>query len=260
MSLELIDSVKALTEEVRKATGKEIVFTEDKEMVSMAELRMARSSEENHVIRYASSPSEDINYVVACKCKQILKTWDAEPQERLVPVTYQNNINNARMNIALEAEVRPYLSPVLNDINLISTWVLSLINQVISQPADLMVEVSVYNEYPELREFQKKALENQFRDFTASLSKEVESLSPGIIFNSSAIMNYVYLHILDDNIGTDFITRLERVVKKRRSRTLYEYTKENLKDSLADDHKMINYWAGFLGITDWFEWTQMDEA
>ncbi|QEN05025.1 hypothetical protein EW093_09985 [Thiospirochaeta perfilievii] len=260
MGLKLLESVEEILDRVKRETGKEILLFENDKMSSMVEVKSAREADENHLMAYSSNYTPEINHLVASKALQIIRMFKETPENRKIAVAYQDHLNNARMGIALEVERKPHLEVVLNDHNLTSTWVLSLINQLISQPANLNVEKEIYNNYPDLRQFQKSIINSQFTDFNLTLSKEVESLSPSIIYNTSAIMNYVYLKIIDDITGSDFIDNLNYIVKRSKSETLYEYSKKNLENSITGDIKMTDYWAKYLNIENWYTWIDFEDG
>ncbi len=258
MELNILDSVLKLLDRVKEETGKEVLLFENEQMSTMLEVKTARESDENHLMAYSPNFTPEINHLIAAKALQILRIYREKSENRKIAVAYQDHLNSARSSIALETIRKPHLEVVLNDHNLTSTWVLSLINQLISQPVSINIEREIYKNYPELREYQKSVIDAQFKDFNLTLSKEVEELSPAIIYNSSAIMNYVYLRSIDDITGSDFIGNLNYIVKKHKCETLYEYTKNNLKNSVGSDITMVNYWAEFLQITEWFTWTDFE--
>lgn len=260
MELILLDSVHKLLDRVKEETGKEVLLFENDQMSSMLEVKTARESDANHLMAYSPNFTPEINHLITSKAIQILRIYKEKNENRKTAVAYQDNLNSARSSIALEVERKPYLEVVLNDHNLTSTWVLSLINQLISQPVNINIEREIYRDFPELREYQVGVISAQFKDFNLTLSEEVQSLSPSVIYNSSAIMNYVYLRSMDDIIGSNFINDLNYIVKKNRCEALYEYTKLNLENSVNSDVEMVNYWADFLNISEWFTWAPFDDG
>lgn len=260
MSLQLLESVLNLLDRVKDETGKEVLLFENKTMASMIEAKIAKKGDKNHLIAYSSKYTPEINHLIASKALQILRINKIPLNKRKTAVAYQDHLNNARMSIALEVDRKPHLKVVLNDPQLTSTWILSLINQLISQPADINIEREIYENYPELRVYQHNVIAAQFKDFNQTLSEEVEELSPSVIYNSSAIMNYVYLKSIDSIIGSDFINNLNYVVKKNRCETLYTYTYENLKDDVTSDMEMIDHWADFFKIKEWYQWIGSEDA
>lgn len=260
MGLKILSCVNELLEKVKEETGKEVLLFENKGMAQMLELKTARSSDENHLMAYSSNHTPEINHLIASKALQILRIYREKPEDRFMPVAYQEHINNAKMSIALEVDRKPHLQVALNDPSLISTWVLSLVNQLISQPVNINIEKTIFNNFPELREYQQSVVFNQFKDFNATLSNEIEKISPSVIYNTSAIMNYVYLKSIDEVTGSDFVNKLNYIVKKGKSETLYQYTAKELRDNIISDRKVIDYWAKFLNIDNWYAWTDFEDT
>jgi hypothetical protein len=258
--LKLYESVNEIFKKVESATGKKVELIPVKGMQTMAEVKIARKHNDCHKIFYNSASPEEINHLIGCKCIQIIRTYETAEVKRLMGVSYQENINNAKMQIEAESGVKPELHEVLNNNELVSSWILGVINQVISQPADLVVEKIIYDEYAELRKLQKTVLEKQFKDYLSTLNPKVRDLSPSVVFDASAIMNYVYLRVLDDYLGTDFTGRSEHVYKRRRSESLYDFTIANTGGNTEQDRVVIDHWAEKLKIRSWYEWGDFEDV
>lgn len=258
--MKLYDSVNEIISKVEKSTGKPALLTPVKGMATMAEVKIARKNSDTHRIFYNADSPDEINHLIGCKCVQIIRTYETPEDQRLMGVAYQENMNNAKMQIEAESGVKPELREVLNNNELVSSWVLGVINQVISQPADLVVEKIIYDQYPSLRTLQKTVLEKQFKDYITTLNPKVRDLSPSVVFDASAIMNYVYLRILDDYLGTDFTERTEHVYKRKRSESLYGFTTSNTGGNTEQDRIVIDHWAEKLKIRSWYEWSDFEDV
>ncbi len=258
--MKFCSSVNEIINRVKNETLKDVELTPVKGLPTMAEVKIARIKDSTHRIYYNPESSEELNHLIACKCIQIIRTYEMDEEQRFMAVSFQDNFNNAKMQIEAESSVKPELREVLNNDELVSSWVLGVINQVISQPADLVVEKIIYDCYPDLRKLQKNVLEKQFEDYLTTLHPSVKDLSPSVVFDASAIMNYVYLRILDNYLGTDFTERTEHVYKKKKSEALYDYTKNKTGGSTEQDRVIIDYWAEKLKIRGWYEWTSFEDV
>lgn len=258
--MKLYKSVNEIIIKVAAETGKEVKLTPVKGMATMAEVKIARKKNDSHKVFYNADSPVEINHLIGCKCVQIIRTFETPEDNRLMAVSYQENINNAKMQIEAESGVKPELREVLNNNELVSSWILGVINQVISQPADLVVEKIIFDEYPELRTLQKTVLEKQFKDYITTLNPKVRDLSPSVVFDASAIMNYVYLRVLDDYLGTDFTGRTEHVYKRKRAEALYEFTKANTGGNTEQDRLVIDHWAEKLKVRSWYEWADFEDV
>ena len=71
-------------------------------------------------------------------------------------------------------------------------------------------------------------------------------------------MNYVYLKSIDDFSSSNYIHRLNYIVKKGKCQNLYNYTKDNLSNNLVSDIETTNYWANFFSISTWYKWIDFE--
>jgi len=261
MNLTICDSVEALVSRVETETGKPVRWIQAPDMPTMVEVRPARKKDEDHLI-YISGGFRDPEgqHLIACKCYQILRLGREKEEDRLMPVAGQEQFNNARMRLASDAGSRPDLAKALNEDEIVQSWVFGVINQLVSQPADIHIQKAVREELPELKEAQQQVLDQQVRDFQAAMSEEVKRFSPKVIYDASLIMNGVYLHLLDRLMGTDFVSRVEPLPQSRKIERLLEASLAVLEDSPAGDRRLTETWADFLTIRDWFEWAPFEDV
>ncbi len=260
MKLEICDSNEALYQRVERETGKPVQWVQAKDMPSMVEVRPARKEDPAHIVYISEEFREpEGQHLIACKGYQILRIFSEKEKDRMVPSATREHLNNARMRLALDVSERPDLSRALNEEEIVKSWVFGVVNQLLSQPVDVFIQKAVKENHPDLEASQNSVLEGQFRDFLSAMGEEVRMFSPKTVYDASLIMNGVYLHLLDRQIGSDFISRLEVLPQRRRIERLVKASLEVLEDSPAGDRKMIETWADFLHIRDWFEWTPFEK-
>lgn len=255
MKFEINDSIEALIERIGKETGKPVRWVQADGMPSMVEVRPAREADADHQM-YISKDfrNPEGQQLIACKGYQLLRIFREPGEDRLVPSAGQEQLNNARMRLASDAQGRPDLVQALNEDEIVRSWVFGVVNQLISQPGDLHIQKAIRVNHKDLHKAQDMILEQQFKDFTAAMSEEVRLYSPKVIYDASLIMNAVYLNLLDQQIGSDYISRIEKMPQSRKIVRLLEASRAVFEDSPGGDRRMINTWADFLHIRDWFEW------
>ena len=150
------------------------------------------------------------------------------------------------MRLAVDTQGRPDLAKALNEEEIVKSWVFGVVNQLLSQPGDVYIQKSVRENHPDLVEAQDSVLEQQFSDFISATGEEVKLFSPKVIYDASLIMNAVYLNLLDQQLGTGFIGRIEKLPLSRKIGRLLEASLAVLEDSPAGDRRMIETWAEFL--------------
>ena len=255
MNLNIFDSVEALSQRVEAETGKGIRWVHAPGLPVMADIRPAGAGDDAHDI-YISDGFKDPEgqHMIACKLYQVLRMFRESEGERLVPSSGKKHFNNAKMCLTLDTQDRPDLARAVNEDEIVRSWVYGVINQLISQPADYLIQKAIYENMPELIEAREAVLEQQFQDFQSALSEDVRMFSPKTIYDASLIMNGVYLQLLDRYAGTDFLNRLDSLPQKRRIERLLEATLKEDEDSPAGDRRRTDLWADALGIRDWYEW------
>ena len=255
MKLDIHDSIELLIRRIEEETGKTVRWVQAENLPSMAEVRPARREDPEHVLYIAREfRNPEGQHLIACKGYQILRLFREKEEDRRVPSAGQQELNNARMRLASDAEGRPDLIKALNEEEIVRSWVFGVVNQLHSQPGDLHIQKAIRQNHPDLMEPQREVLERQFRDFLSAMSEEVRLYSPKAVYDGSLIMNAVYLHLLDRQIGTDFMSRLETLPQIRKIGRLLEASLEILEDSPAGDRRMTDAWADFLHIRDWYDW------
>ena len=259
MKLEISDSIEELVNRIEKETGKAVRWIQAEGMPSMVEVRPARKADPEHLI-YISKEFRDPEgqHQIACKGYQILRIFSENEADRLLPSAGQEQLNNARMRLASDAAGRPDLAQALNEDEIVRSWVFGVVNQLLSQPADIHIQKAVRENHPDLSAAQDLVLEQQFKDFQSAMSEEVRMFSPKVIYDASLIMNAVYLHLLDRQIGSDYISRIENLPQSRKINRLLEASLAVLEDSPAGDRRLVETWANFLHIRDWFEWVPFE--
>lgn len=261
MNLTILDSVEALSRRVEQETGKPVQWVQAGGMPSMVETRPAAENDEAHYI-YISEGFKDPEgqHLIACKCYQILRMFREEEGQRLIPSSGNSHFTNAKMRLALDAGDRADLAKALNEDEIVKAWIFGVVNQLISQPADIFIQKAIYEEMPELGEARVLVLEQQFRDFMAAQREEVKLYSPKTIYDASLIMNAVYLNLLDRFAGTSFMSRVDSLPQSRKIQRLLDATLEISDDTPAGDRSRTDLWAESLGIRDWYEWIPYDSG
>lgn len=255
MNLTILDSVEALVKRVEEDTEKPVQWVQASGMASMVECKPAGKNDDSHIL-YISESFKDPEgqHLIACKGYQILRLFKEPENQRLLPSSGKEHFNNARMKLSIDASGRPDLAKAVNEDEIVRAWIFGVVNQLISQPADIYIQKAIHEEIPDLKDATTLVLEQQFLDFTAALRDDVRLYSPKTIYDASLLMNSVYLHMLDRFLGCNFMSRVETLPQKRKINRLLDATLEMDEDSPAGDRARTDLWAETLGIRDWYEW------
>lgn len=258
MPLNLMDCVRTILSLVEERTGRGIEFVERKDLSVSAEFRVAEKSDPVHRILYRERHGEEIDYFVAHQCGYVLRLFGADAGRRFVPVA-----NRRTMMICLFEmdEELHRLSSILGAEKvrqLIRLWYEGVIFQVTRMPPDIMIDKWLYDEYPELRSVQLRALQRQRQAAIMGLSDDMRKITPSKVYYASNVMNYVYFKVLEDHFRLDFVAPYHGTVYLYDGGSLARATERDYVNNHQGDRSMIDQWAERLRLTGWFEWKRLD--
>jgi len=258
MTLSLIAPVHEILEKVRQATSKEIQFIEREDLPTYAALRMARADMPSHIILVKREHDEIINHLIAHECGHVLRVFGVPEEKRLIARTNDRIKLNALSQIEGEIQALSAVLPFERLAQMVNLWYDGTFRQVTNFPTDIMIEKWLYDNYPELREYQLASIRKQQEEALLGLAGETVRISPQTFINLSNIMNYAFFRILGFHFGTNFVKPFANMNYLEKGKKLAFLTEEGYVDSHEGDIEMANQWAQFLGISNWFEWARFE--
>ena len=260
MDIQFIDPVPEILAEVKSMTGKGIEFIQKDDLKPYAALKMARKNMPSHLIYYKKEHDDIINHMIVHECGHLFRIFKCTENQRLMPYSNDQIKYNALKKI--ENEIQALTSILSEDhiINLVNLWYSGLILQVTNLPPDMMIEKWIYNRFPELRPLQLKSLNKQLKDSVAGLTESVRRITPQTILHASNIINYAFFRILGLHIGQNFTRQYSSTQYVDKGKELASITEKNYTDSHEGDNVMIDKWAAFVNISDWFKWRGFEDV
>jgi hypothetical protein len=123
-----------------------------------------------------------------------------------------------------------------------------------------MIEKWIFDQYPTLRSLQLESIKKQHAEATTSLTESVREITPPTILFASNIMNYVFFRILGFHIGYNFIKQYSATPYINKGKELTVLTESEQINSHQGDNLMIDKWATFLNISNWFKWKGFEDV
>ncbi len=259
MDIRFIDPVPSVLEEVRRVTGKGIEFIQKENLSTYAALKMARKNMPAHLIYYKKEHDELINHLIVHECGHLFRIFKCPENQRLMPYSDQQIKYEALKQI--ENEITALANVLTEDqiSQVINLWYEGLIRQVTNLPPDIMIEKWIHDQFPPLRPLQLKSLKKQHSESVAGLTETVRRMTPPTILFASNVMNYAFFKILGLHIGQNYVREYSATSYLSRGKELTAITSRDYRDSHEDDNLMIDKWAAFLNISNWFKWRGFEE-
>jgi hypothetical protein len=260
MDIHFIDPVPEVLEEVKSITGKAVEFIQKEDLPVFAQLQIARAHMPSHLIYYKKEHDEIINHLIVHECGHLFRVFKCPENQRLLPYSNDQIKYNALKKIENEIEA---LTKILSEdqiAHIIDLWYNGLIRQVTNLPPDIMIEKWIFDKYPKLRPLQVESLNKQLAEAVSGLTETVTSITPPTILNAANVMNYAFFRILGFHIGQNFTKRYSSTNYIGKGKELAAITDKDYEDSHEGDNIMIDKWAAFVNISDWFKWRGFDDV
>lgn len=245
-------AVPDIVERVERVSGKRIDFRPTPKLDVRARTKMARERMSRHVILFNPKEWPHLSHIIAHECARILRIFEIPPEDRRVPASTSETLRVARSEIYEEAE---YLPADLRD-EVVDMWIHGLVTQVTSQPIDVRIEEWIRDNYPGLKDEQKRSLRTETRTITASISPDVKHTTPASVFRRSYALNYAYLDHMGDVMGRSFEGKFRG---DREVIALGEEVSRVLDNDEISDQELVNRLAEVITMHDWFVWVDFED-
>lgn len=260
MSAVLAKCLQDIIRKVEKVSQKKVRLVEKRGMNMPVVVKVARSAIPAHMLYFDPTHGDNAYHSIAHECVHILRLFEVEPGKRVVPVATSEMREKAYEII--EAEIEETSIELTDEMikKMQDFWYDSIIRQVSNYPVDIRIEQWLYKFYPELRPMQIKAIEMQAESAAGSLKDEVQDLTPPLIYEASHVMNYAYLKILANLFEVDIDAPYQSSPFAEEGEKLAALSTQGEKNDHEGDVAMIQLWAEFLGLSDWFAWIDLENV
>lgn len=259
MDIQFIDPVPAVLEEARRITGKDIEFIPRDNMPTYAIFKIARKSMPSHLIYYRKDHDDIINHIIVHECGHLFRIFRCPENQRLMPYSDREIKISALRKIEHEMTELAKVIPVEKIPSFMDFCYNGLVHQLTNLPPDIMIEKWIFNEFPALRQLQLKSLNKQLADSVVSFTKPESRMMPHTILYASNVMSYAFFRILGFHVGQNFIRQFRSMPYLDKGKELAALTEKEHVDSHQGDNLMIDKWADFLNVPNWFKWRNFED-
>jgi hypothetical protein len=246
---------QAVTEKVGAVSGYPVVVQPDPLLPTLAKVRMARGAVPFHTVFFNSASGLGQEYLICFQCGHILRAFSVPAPGRVdfvgkqsgrdaVGKLIKNTINRQILSALGQAGLDRLRDQMFD----------GLMPQLRSMPVGLRVDAWITREYPELAEQQREAAARQLNDNAASLQPEVRQMTPPKVYRPSLTMNAAFAEYWAGRMGQPQLTLPYKATNFLDSGKRLLSIFEKVPDDPAEDRRLIDAWAGELGLAGWYEW------
>ena len=244
--------------EAERLAGAQVIVVEAQSLPTLSTIRFARGSNPAHVIEYRSDYAWAVDYLVVYQCGMLRRRVNRVASG---PVDLGPSPEGLKtVTAALSGLVTAAMDPAAA-LGLATHLVRGVGEHLRSVPPALAVDACIETELPALRDTQRRVLADQLRENEQALDASGAGLLPQRVVDATcAISAALALFWAERWSQPGLAAPYQYSGYAATGGRLLEVWREHESDG-AQDHVVIDAWAGCLGIADWYSWlADKDEA
>jgi len=252
--------LRIITREVIKLledkSGIPVRVLQEPKLTTIAAVRIAREgSVPAHFVLYKPSAGESPDYAICFGCGYILRLFSTPPEQRFDIAESIQGQEEVEKEISTPGGIATKYQLKRAQIEEFRTQFLSgIITHLQSVPVGLRVSEWLSSSYPELNELQETHVKKELYINRESLKAEVQEITPPRVFQAAQAISAAYALYWSDKYSKPDIFNPYRLYGfEKDGETLIDIYKST-PDDPSYDKTLIEAWAKYLSITDWYNW------
>ncbi len=240
---------------VQERTGKPVHVEPDSALPAnvLAKLDVARGRTPLHRIAIHPSAIDEPDYLIVFQAGFLLRRFAMPPDQRRDFAERPKTDETVRRWVENNPSA---LNLVDANPRLIRFLCSGLLSQLRSMPVGLRVDDWIRRDYPELAPPQRKAVDRQLNDNAAGLRPEVQRAMPGEALRASLGMNAAFALYWARALDLPQVVIPYRAAGLEKVGTALLEIWDRVPSGPEADGALVDGWASFLGMADWYQWIE----
>ena len=257
---EFLPSANQALAELEEVTGKPVLVVEAPELKVLATIRRAGPQDASHLLRIQGSSNRVADYLIVFECRMALRDG---PGPRVV----LKDKRDRRERVISACEKLPRQLSLAKARELGSFYYDGLILQLRSMGPGLVVDRWIREHCPDLQEPQAEVIESQITSNLGGLQPSSRANVPAVIYAASIAMNAAYAVFGGDLLGKPYLAVpyvsmghgpiARRLIALAIGDPDGDRAADREEDVGYSDRQIIDSWAQELGISGWYEWSEL---
>jgi len=218
----------------------------------LATVTMARGKVALHRVVYRPNSATPPDYLICKQAGFILRLFATPPEQR------KDFAGTAAANLAVERLVKehpvaqmlppaalPQFVQLLRD---------GLLHHLRSIPVSMRVDRWLAAEFPELKELQRQAVMQQVQDSVLTLAPQHRQSTPRLIFDATQGISAAFAAFWSQRLEQPQLTLPYKTTGHLEAGASLLAIWEAIPDLPENDNQLVERWAEWFGIADWFQW------
>ena len=241
---------------LEEKSGCPVHVMEDEKLSTMSEIKIARGNLPAHILSYKPGlKTESPDYPIIFQCALAIRLFDCLPDDRkLIGIS---PLGSESVEAILTRPNGVAEKHQLSDENLdgfTDQLLHGLITHLRSVPLGLRISEKLSLDYPELIDLESKQVEKELNINKETLTESIREVMPQEVFDPTQSINAAFAIFWAGRLERPEIINPYRLsgFESQGSELLKIY--EGIPDDPTNDCELIDRWAKYLQIRDWYTW------
>jgi len=254
--LKLREITKEMIALLEEKSGCAVHVMEDPRLSTMSEIKIARGSLPAHIISYKPvSKTEAPDYAIIFQCALAMRLFDCPPDDRMLIAVSPSGSDDLQAILTRPngfAEKHQLSSADLEGFK--DQLLHGLITHLRSVPLGLRVSEKLSLDHPELLDLESKQVEMELRLNRESLAESIREVMPQEVFNPTQCINAAFAAFWAGRLERPEIVNPYRLAGFESQGSELLKLCEEIPNDPINDCELIDRWAGYLQIREWYTW------
>jgi len=255
--MKLRDTTKNIISKLEEVSGYPVQVVEDKSLATFAALRIARGILPAHILSFNAPPHFSLDFLICWQCSLGLRLFERE-QKFQIASSPETSQPLDKILYAPDGAVNKFGLDQSQAVSLRDQLLQGLITHLYSIAVGLRVSESLTIEYPELLELETQHVERELKTNLEVLSDKVREMMPREVFDATHKINAAYALYWSRRLERTEIINPYRLHGFESAGNELLNIFESIPGEPAHDYELVDAWAEYLGICDWYVWVKYE--
>ncbi len=241
---------------LEEKSGCPVHVMENARLSTMSEIKIARGNLAAHILSYKPGlKTESPDYAIIFQCALAIRLFDCPPDDRkLIGISPSGSESLEAILIRPNGIAEKHQLSDANLDSFINQLLHGLITHLRSVPLGLRISEKLSLDYPELLDLESTQVEKELHLNKESLTESIREVMPQEVFDPTQSINAAFAAFWAGRLEKPEIINPYRLAGfESQGRELLKIYEEIPNDPI-NDCELIDRWADYLQIRDWYTW------
>ena len=250
--MELRERTQKLIAETEQATGFQIAVTEDSTLSLMSGVLMAAWDRPGHLIRIHPKAARARDYYVVYYGRMIQRFFENPPDKRFsFGVGEKGRYHFQKMIQQMPFAKRLSETAILPICHELITGFMTHLRSI---PLGLRLDNWIFNEWPELIEMQRFAIQPQLQENTRTTGEDFRTVCPPPVFDATMSINAAFAQFWAEKWNQPELALPYKASGHQKAGEKLLGVLHDTPDSGTTDRTLIDSWGAELNVSNWYVW------